>query len=41
MFDDNDVNSVFNSFINAVYGFFILVFIKLRKQALLLQVMDG
>jgi hypothetical protein len=36
MFDDNDGNSGFNSFINTSNGFLILFFIKLRKQALLL-----
>jgi hypothetical protein len=41
MFDDNDVNSMFKSFINTFYGFFILVFVKLRNQALLLHVMGG
>jgi hypothetical protein len=34
MVDDKDENSMFNSFVNAFYGFFILVFVKLRKQAL-------
>jgi len=31
MFDDNDVNSMFNSFINAVYDFFYFSFHKIKK----------
>jgi len=41
IFDDYDVNSMFNYFLNTFYTSFILFFLKLRKQILLKSVSDG